>query len=491
MRPNLRIVGERPLRAVLYLRQSKTREDSISIELQEASCREYAARMGYDVVDVLSDPGISGRTWDRPAVQRSLAMVEARDADVIVVWKWSRLARNRRDWAVAVDKIEGAGGRLESSTEAVDTTTSTGRFTRGMLAELAAFESDRIGDMWRETHTRRRKLGLPHSGSPRMGYAYDPESKTYSPDPETADIVRELYRRYIAGDGLQALSTWLRDIGVESPRSKTLWTHRGVASFMDGGFPAGYLRIHDPACPERHPSGKSCGRWAFVEGTHEALIDEATWEAYRAARAKRTVLPRRLVAPASAMSGLGVCDTCGQRMSLHRGQKTIHRIRCANRQCTGPAMIRYDAFEEAVLAWLPTVAQGVDEEADAAEGTNAAQSVERDRLRRQLDETERALQRLTVDLARGLVPASAYEGARDELDGERQALEAKLRAFERRTAMPAHAEAAALLLERWEEMPPAEVSSMLREIVVVRVTRRADDQPATATPRGTWETAST
>lgn len=490
MRPNLRIVGERPLRAVLYLRQSKTREDSISIELQEASCREYAARMGYDVVDVLSDPGISGRTWDRPAVQRSLALVEARDADVIIVWKWSRLARNRRDWAVAVDKIEGAGGRLESSTEAVDTTTSTGRFTRGMLAELAAFESDRIGDMWRETHTRRRKLGLPHSGSPRMGYTYDPESKTYSPDPETADVVRELYRRYTAGAGLQTLSTWLRDIGVRSPRSKTLWTHRGVAQFMDGGFPAGYLRIHDPACPERHPSGKSCGRWAFVEGTHEALIDEATWEAYRAARAKRTMLPRRLVAPASALSGLGVCDTCDKRMSLHRKEGAPTRIRCANRQCTGPAMIRYDAFEEAVLAWLPTVAQLVEEEAAAVDGASTA-GVERDRVRRQLDETERALQRLTVDLARGLVPTSAYEGARDELDGERQALEGKLRTFERRTATPAHAEIAGLVLDRWRELPPAEISRLLREIVAVRVTRRTETQPATAIPRGPWETRTT
>lgn len=488
MRPNLRVVTERPLRAVLYLRQSKSREDSISLELQEASCREHAARMGYDVVEVLSDPGISGRTWDRPAVQRSLSMIEARDADVIVVWKWSRLARNRRDWAVAVDKIEGAGGRLESSTENVDATTSTGRFTRGMLAELAAFESDRIGDMWRETHTRRRKLGLPHSGSPRMGYIYDPTTKTFAPDRDLAPVVRELYRRYIAGDGLVTLSKWLLELGIGSPRSRKPWTHRGIAFFLDGGFAAGYIRTHDPACPERHASGQSCGRWAFSPGTHEPLIDGATWMAYRTAREARATLPPRLVSPTTPLSGIGVCGTCGHRMSLHRVQSGRPRIRCASRECVAPAGILYAAVEQAVLDWLPTVARDVDEAAAAAGATSAAQIVERDRLLRQLDEAERALQRLTVDLARGLVPQSAYEGARDELDGERRSLEKKLRAFEQRTAKRPHADIASLVLERWDDLPPAEVSRMLREIVVVHVTRRAPGQPATARPRGTWET---
>ena len=146
----LHAVPETAPRAVLYLRQSVAREESISLELQEIAGRRYCEQRGYEVVEVLADPGISGRTWARPAVQHAVRMIEARDVDVIVVWKWSRLSRSRRDWAVAVDRVEGAGGRLESSTEPVDTTTSTGRFTRGMLAELAAFESERIGDTWRE-----------------------------------------------------------------------------------------------------------------------------------------------------------------------------------------------------------------------------------------------------------------------------------------------------------------------------------------------------
>lgn len=68
--------GQRP-RAVAYLRQSTYREESISLELQEEACRAHAAREGYDVVAVEADPGISGRTFDRPAVQRVMAMIAA------------------------------------------------------------------------------------------------------------------------------------------------------------------------------------------------------------------------------------------------------------------------------------------------------------------------------------------------------------------------------------------------------------------------------
>ena len=147
-------------RAALYLRQSTYREESISLELQETACRTYAAQQGYEVVAVEQDPGISGRKWDnRPGVQKVMGLLEDKGADVIVLWKWSRLSRSRLHWAVAADKVETLGGRIESATEPVDVSTSTGRFTRGMLTEMAAFESERIGDSWKETQARRISMG--------------------------------------------------------------------------------------------------------------------------------------------------------------------------------------------------------------------------------------------------------------------------------------------------------------------------------------------
>ncbi len=162
---HLRPVPDAPPRAVLYLRQSTTRDDSISIEMQESAGREYCARMGYTVIDVKSDPGFSGRKWDnRPAVQQVMAMVDAGDADVIVLWKWSRLSRSRLHWALASDRVAAAGGRIESATEPIDTSTASGRFARGVMTEYAAFQSEQIGETWEEVRQRRLRLGLPASG---------------------------------------------------------------------------------------------------------------------------------------------------------------------------------------------------------------------------------------------------------------------------------------------------------------------------------------
>src|SRR6185437_8859213 len=192
-----RPVDERP-RAISYIRVSTAHDDMVSPDIQRAANQRWAESCGYQIVKEIPDLDLTGRFWKRRRAEEAVGLVEAGEADVILVWKWSRLARNRLDWALALDRVERAGGRLESSTEPVDTSTSTGRFTRGMLAELAAFESDRIGDVWKDVHRRRTSAGLPANGRPRFGYQVI--DGQFTPDPETGPLLAELYRRFISGE---------------------------------------------------------------------------------------------------------------------------------------------------------------------------------------------------------------------------------------------------------------------------------------------------
>jgi DNA invertase Pin-like site-specific DNA recombinase len=146
-------------RAVAYVRVSMAREDMISPELQMLAVSDYCKRRGYTIVRTLEDLDLSGRFWNRRQVELAVQMIERDEADLLVVWRWSRVSRNRLDWALAVNRVENVGGRLESATEGFDTTTATGRFARGMMAEFAAYESDRMGDIWRGP-------GAPHTNGP-------------------------------------------------------------------------------------------------------------------------------------------------------------------------------------------------------------------------------------------------------------------------------------------------------------------------------------
>jgi DNA invertase Pin-like site-specific DNA recombinase len=174
-----------PPRVVAYVRVSQEREGMISPELQLAAIEQVCDRFGYLLVATISDLDLSGQFWKRRQVEVAVQMIEDGAADVVMVWKWSRFARNRRDWALAVDRIESAGGRLESATEPVDASTSAGRLARGLLAEFAAFESERAGDMWREAQQRRTRAGLPGTGREHFGYRY--RAGQYLPHPVTGD----------------------------------------------------------------------------------------------------------------------------------------------------------------------------------------------------------------------------------------------------------------------------------------------------------------
>lgn len=454
-------VPDTPPRAVLYLRQSTYREESISLELQETAGRQYAARQGYTVVDVLADPGVTGRTWNRPAVQRAMAMLEQGEAEVIVLWRWSRLSRNRRDWALAADRADVAGGRIESATEPNDPT-AAGRFARGVMTELAAFESERISEQWREVHASRIARGLPVSGRARFGYVRDPETGGFSPDPVTGPVLADLYARYLGGAGLVALTRHLHDLGLGSPYSGKPYSHRGVATLLDSGFGAGLLRV----------GGQ------YLSGAHEPVIDEATWRRYLSERERRTTLPPRLRAGApSRVSGVARCATCGSTLALQRYARSgaKPRMRCSRLECAARVSVTVERVEAAVLEWLPNVAEAVERSAAAAAARNVDDRLAVARAQAVVEETSQALTRLALSHARGLIPQEAFVAARDELVSERDEAQGVLERVERRTAAGAELVGmASSLIEAWQSIAPEAAARMLRELVVVRARKHPD-----------------
>jgi DNA invertase Pin-like site-specific DNA recombinase len=74
---------------------------------------------------VFKDEGISGATIKRPALFRCLKKLE--HGDTLIVWKLDRLGRSLRDLITMLDDLRARGAEFRSLTEAIDTTTPTGR----------------------------------------------------------------------------------------------------------------------------------------------------------------------------------------------------------------------------------------------------------------------------------------------------------------------------------------------------------------------------
>lgn len=414
-----------PRRALGLVRVSNERDEMISPELQRTAITDHCDRRGFKLVgwrEGIDESGSARRSRWWAKLDEAVAAVEAGDADVLVVWRFSRAARQRLRWAVAIDRVEVAGGAVESATEPLDTSTASGRLARGMLAEMAAYEAEVIGNTWREVHARRTARGLPANGKPRFGYRV--VDGLHRPDPDTAPVLAQLYQRYIAGESMFALAAWLNTEGVTTVPgySKTgpgPWSLNGLRKMLDTGFAAGQITVHG----------------SRQRGLHEPVIDAATWEAYQAARAARRPLRRSERSP-HLLSGMVWCG-CGSKMGYGvHGRAQRVRLRCYRSTAPGaerhPANYVYaEAVEDAVIAQLAAAGYDVDALAaaavrDAAAGARRRRVADAGQLERGISDIDKATVRLTVEVAKGLVPEMAYRLALDELTQERVQLEQRL-----------------------------------------------------------------
>lgn len=440
-------------RAVLYLRQSVARDDSVSLELQEIAGRDHCAREGYDVISVEVDEGISGRTWaKRPAVQRVMDMIEARDADVIVLWKWSRLSRSRKDWALAADRVEVAGGRIESATEPIDTGTASGRFARGVMTEYAAFQSEQIGEQWAEIRARRFNRGLPPHGKLPWGWSSHGDDGI-RPDPDAAPVIQRMYQMYLEGAGGAAIARWLNSAGIPSPRGGT-WQASRPFTVMDSPIHAGFVVY----------------RGEVREGAHEGIIATEEFARYQQMREQRHghSKPRE---SAYLLSSLVRCH-CGYKRagkSSVTSGKLYKGYHCENLAPHARKYISAIRIEAAVIGWTLSLKASAQPVADSRTG-------DIEHISRELTAMEKRLVALTRHLVDGLVPEATYKQTRDQLESEKRNLTAALAEAERRTAMSpdlyvAKAEA---VQEAWPELPFEDKQSVIRSLVA-EVSVNADD----------------
>ena len=134
-------------RAIAYVRVStdKQADHGISLEAQEAKIRAYASVYDLDLVDVVVDAGASAKTLDRPGLSRVLSAVKRGEVDAVVVLKLDRLTRSVADLGTLVDRYFQRCGLLSVS-EQIDTRTAGGRLVLNVLASVAQWEREAIGE---------------------------------------------------------------------------------------------------------------------------------------------------------------------------------------------------------------------------------------------------------------------------------------------------------------------------------------------------------
>jgi site-specific DNA recombinase len=177
------------MRAAGYVRVSTDEQarEGCSLDNQEARIRAYAESQEWELVEMYREEGFSGKTTDRPQLQRLLADVKARWVDVVLVYRVDRLTRKQKDlWFLLEDVFEKHKVGFKSVVEPFDTTTAQGKAFLGMLAVFAQLERDTIAERTKDALANKIANG-ENVGAPAYGYKV--EDGKLVPVPEEQEVL--------------------------------------------------------------------------------------------------------------------------------------------------------------------------------------------------------------------------------------------------------------------------------------------------------------
>ena len=150
------------MRVSIYSRVSTLGQDT---DMQTTELREYCKRRGWDLVHEYSDQGVSGAKESRPELNRLIADAHKRRFDAVVVWRFDRFARSVSHLLRALEEFRSLGIEFVSLSEAVDTSTPTGKMVFTVLGAVAELErsliTERVRAGLRNARAKGVKLGRP------------------------------------------------------------------------------------------------------------------------------------------------------------------------------------------------------------------------------------------------------------------------------------------------------------------------------------------
>jgi DNA invertase Pin-like site-specific DNA recombinase len=242
-------------RLIGYVRVSRVggREgDSfISPAVQRERIGAHAKAHGHDIVAVHEDLDEPGSRYERAGFQAALEQVEAGEANGIIVAALDRFARSVPDAAVALRRLDDAGGTLISVRDLLDTSTPVGRFARTMMLAIAELELERIREGWDVAKARAVGRGVHFASRGVVGYRRE-RGQRLEPDPETAPAIVVAFEARASGASYTELAALLDSQLGAGPDGSPRWTAQSVKRVLANRAYLGEARWGDHVRRDAH-----------------------------------------------------------------------------------------------------------------------------------------------------------------------------------------------------------------------------------------------
>lgn len=408
-----------------YIRVSTEDQTEYSPDAQLVEIRKWAARNQYIVPDdlVYIDGGISGRRTDhRDEFKRMISTAKSspKPFDGILLWKFSRFARNREDSVVYKSMLRQKYGIEVISVSEPIAEGKMGIISEALIEAMDEFYSLNLSEEVRRGMSEKARRGELQS-SPAYGYCV--QDNMLVPVPDEAEIIRQIFSRFLAGDGYLAIAKQLNAMGIRTHRGNP-FEHRTVEYILRNPVYIGKLRWTPSRRVRRDFDDADT---ILSDARHTPLIDIDTWERTQQKvleiKAKWKKHSRPVWEKKHWLSGIVRCASCGNTLIF----VSPHYFKCnawVKGRCTTSQHIAADILEQSVLHRLERDAiQSVPINFHVVQATSGAQD-ERSTLERKAKVIEQKLSRLKDAYLSGADTVEEYKTAKAQLQQE----QAKIRA---------------------------------------------------------------
>lgn len=324
----------------LYCRLSQEDErlgESLSIENQRMMLEKFARDKGFPNLQFYVDDGYSGANFNRPDFKRMMSDIEAGKVGIVIVKDQSRLGRDYLQTGMLMEiTFPQYDVRFIAINDGVDSDNGISDFSgiKNYFNDFYARDtSKKIRAVQRAKGERGERVGttIPY------GYMKHPDNpKQYTPNPETAPVIKRIFEMYASGIGIDSICAALRKDRIETP---------SVYTFKRTGKKIGIPDMANPYCWSKKTVKKMLTNQTYVgdtvnfktysksnklkkrlkntpenmlifENTHEAIIDRKTFDIVQKHFEGRKRPDKQ--GEMDKYAGYLFCGECGSKLYLHR-----------------------------------------------------------------------------------------------------------------------------------------------------------------------------
>lgn len=346
------------LRAALYARVSTEEQakEGFSIDAQLNILSAWSVVKGYQIADRYVDDGYSAKNLNRPAVQRLLEDCRAGAIDAVVVWRLDRLSRSLRDTLTVVEDVFRAKNiEFISTTESIDTTTTSGRLMLNILASFAQNEREVNEERVRTVSMDLARQCIHMGGVPPYGYSVG-EDRHYLVNESEAAAIRMLFELRAEGHGYGDIITAMTNAGFRT-RTGKVFTKDTLHDMLKNEKYAGVYTYNRAAAATRqgtrnNHASKPTDEIIRIPGGMPAIVSQSAFEAVQRRMAEDrhhtgTYRAKRIY----IASGMVYCAVCGSKMTIDNVGRNRDGSYQMSYQCRNKCVrrIRYEKMDEHIF----------------------------------------------------------------------------------------------------------------------------------------------